>query len=145
MSLTRRALTAAIHPPTLQKRFQWRSTEQSTRFVQENREMVADAKLGLLLGQVVTLGNDRYTVVGLTRGAVDARLRRQTETLRKTPRTAEAYTLAARTLAALPERRKALIFVSSLAVRSITGTAKPARFSSIVSSVVVSSLADRDG
>lgn len=37
-----------------------------------HREMVADGKLGLRLGQVVTLGNDRYTVVGLTRGAVDA-------------------------------------------------------------------------
>jgi putative ABC transport system permease protein len=35
-------------------------------------EMVADRKLGLQLGQRVALGNDRYTVVGLTRGAVDA-------------------------------------------------------------------------
>jgi putative ABC transport system permease protein len=37
-----------------------------------HREMVADGKLGLALGEVVTLGNDRYRVVGLTRGAVDA-------------------------------------------------------------------------
>lgn len=35
-------------------------------------EMVADGKLGLRIGETVTLGTDRYTVVGLTRGAVDA-------------------------------------------------------------------------
>jgi putative ABC transport system permease protein len=35
-------------------------------------EMVADLKLGLRLGETATLGNDRYTVVGVTRGAVDA-------------------------------------------------------------------------
>lgn len=35
-------------------------------------EMVADIKLGLDLGDAVSLGNDRYVVVGLTRGAVDA-------------------------------------------------------------------------
>ncbi|MEJ8836522.1 ABC transporter permease [Ramlibacter sp. AN1133] len=35
-------------------------------------EMVADGKLGLGLGELATLGNDRYRVVGLTRGAVDA-------------------------------------------------------------------------
>jgi putative ABC transport system permease protein len=35
-------------------------------------EMVADAKLGLRVGDAVPLGNDRYTVVGITRGAVDA-------------------------------------------------------------------------
>lgn len=35
-------------------------------------EMVADAKLGLRLGDAVELGNDRYTVVGISRGAVDA-------------------------------------------------------------------------
>lgn len=35
-------------------------------------EMVADAKLGLRVGDAVALGNDRYTVVGITRGAVDA-------------------------------------------------------------------------
>lgn len=35
-------------------------------------EMVADRKLGLRLGQVAVLGNDRYTVVGITQGAVDA-------------------------------------------------------------------------
>ena len=35
-------------------------------------EMVADRKLGLALGERVTLGDDRYTVVGITHGAVDA-------------------------------------------------------------------------
>lgn len=35
-------------------------------------ELVADRKLGLALGQPVVLGNDRYTVVGITRSAVDA-------------------------------------------------------------------------
>jgi len=35
-------------------------------------EMVADRKLGLRLGEEATLGNDRYRVVGLTQGAVDA-------------------------------------------------------------------------
>ncbi|TNF60419.1 MAG: FtsX-like permease family protein [Burkholderiales bacterium] len=35
-------------------------------------EMVADAKLGLRLGSRVSLGGDAYTVVGLTRGAVDS-------------------------------------------------------------------------
>lgn len=35
-------------------------------------EMVADRKLGLRVGQRVTLGNDRYTVVGTMQGAVDA-------------------------------------------------------------------------
>jgi putative ABC transport system permease protein len=35
-------------------------------------EMVADRKLGLRLGQLATLGNDRYVVVGITQGAVDA-------------------------------------------------------------------------
>lgn len=35
-------------------------------------EMVADRKLGLRLGDAVTLGDDRYTVVGLTGGAVDS-------------------------------------------------------------------------
>jgi putative ABC transport system permease protein len=34
--------------------------------------MVADAKLGLRLGERVPLGTDTYTVVGLTRGAVDS-------------------------------------------------------------------------
>jgi len=35
-------------------------------------ELVADRKLGLALGDVVTLGEDRYTVVGVTQGTVDA-------------------------------------------------------------------------
>lgn len=35
-------------------------------------EMVADRKLGLRLGSRVPLGGDTYTVVGLTRGAVDS-------------------------------------------------------------------------
>jgi len=35
-------------------------------------EMVADRKLGLQLGDRVPLGTDRYTVVGLTNGAVDS-------------------------------------------------------------------------
>jgi putative ABC transport system permease protein len=35
-------------------------------------EMVADRKLGLALGEEVALGDDRYTVVGITGGAVDA-------------------------------------------------------------------------
>jgi putative ABC transport system permease protein len=35
-------------------------------------EMLADEKLGLALGQQVTLGTHAYTVVGVTRGAVDA-------------------------------------------------------------------------
>jgi putative ABC transport system permease protein len=35
-------------------------------------ELVADRKLGLRLGDRVVLGNDRYTVVGLTAGAVDS-------------------------------------------------------------------------
>jgi putative ABC transport system permease protein len=35
-------------------------------------EMVADRKLGLALGQQVAFGEDRYTVVGITAGAVDA-------------------------------------------------------------------------
>ncbi|NWG76047.1 MAG: ABC transporter permease [Rubrivivax sp.] len=35
-------------------------------------EMVADRKLGLALGETVQLGDDRYTVVGITGGAVDA-------------------------------------------------------------------------
>jgi len=35
-------------------------------------EMVADRKLGLQLGDLATLGQDRYRVVGLTQGAVDA-------------------------------------------------------------------------
>jgi putative ABC transport system permease protein len=35
-------------------------------------EMVADRKLGLRLGEQVALGSDRYTVVGLTAGAVDS-------------------------------------------------------------------------
>ncbi|MCU0814180.1 MAG: ABC transporter permease [Burkholderiaceae bacterium] len=35
-------------------------------------EMVADRKLGLALGESVVLGDDRYTVVGITGGAVDA-------------------------------------------------------------------------
>ncbi len=35
-------------------------------------EMVADRKLGLRLGDRLVLGNDRYTVVGLTAGAVDS-------------------------------------------------------------------------
>jgi putative ABC transport system permease protein len=35
-------------------------------------EMVADRKLGLRLGDVVPLGTDRFTVVGLTAGAVDS-------------------------------------------------------------------------
>jgi putative ABC transport system permease protein len=35
-------------------------------------EMVADRKLGLQLGDVAPLGQDRYRVVGLTQGAVDA-------------------------------------------------------------------------
>ncbi|CAD5373903.1 MacB_PCD domain-containing protein [Rubrivivax sp. A210] len=35
-------------------------------------ELVADAKLGLRLGERVDLGSDAYTVVGLTQGAVDA-------------------------------------------------------------------------
>lgn len=37
-----------------------------------HREMVADRKLGLRVGQWATLGNDRYLVVGATQGAVDA-------------------------------------------------------------------------
>lgn len=36
------------------------------------REMVADRKLGLALGAEVTLAGDRYSVVGVTAGAVDA-------------------------------------------------------------------------
>ncbi|WP_119354271.1 ABC transporter permease [Azohydromonas sediminis] len=35
-------------------------------------EMVADRKLGLALGETVVLGDDRYIVVGITGGAVDA-------------------------------------------------------------------------
>lgn len=35
-------------------------------------EMVADRKLGLRIGDQVPLGSDRYLVVGLTQGAVDA-------------------------------------------------------------------------
>ena len=35
-------------------------------------EMVVDEKLGLRLGEVAVLGADRYTVVGVMRGAVDA-------------------------------------------------------------------------
>jgi putative ABC transport system permease protein len=35
-------------------------------------EMVADAKLGLALGERVALGRNEYTVVGLMRGAVDS-------------------------------------------------------------------------
>lgn len=35
-------------------------------------EMVADRKLGLQLGERVPLGNDVYSVVGLTQGAVDS-------------------------------------------------------------------------
>lgn len=35
-------------------------------------ELVADRKLGLKLGERVALGADRYTVVGLTSGAVDS-------------------------------------------------------------------------
>jgi putative ABC transport system permease protein len=35
-------------------------------------EMVADQKLGLQLGDKVPLGSDQYTVVGITRGAVDS-------------------------------------------------------------------------
>lgn len=35
-------------------------------------ELVADRKLGLQLGERVTLGNDDYTVVGITQSAVDA-------------------------------------------------------------------------
>ncbi|WP_338416414.1 ABC transporter permease [uncultured Sphaerotilus sp.] len=35
-------------------------------------EMVVDRKLGLQLGDHVPLGTDRYTVVGVTRGAVDS-------------------------------------------------------------------------
>lgn len=37
-----------------------------------HREMVADRKLGLRLGGTAVLGNDRYKVVGITQGAVDA-------------------------------------------------------------------------
>lgn len=37
-----------------------------------HREMVADRQLGLRLGQLATLGQDPYLVVGLTQGAVDA-------------------------------------------------------------------------
>jgi putative ABC transport system permease protein len=36
------------------------------------REMVADRKLGLAVGDTVPLAGDRYTVVGVTAGAVDA-------------------------------------------------------------------------
>lgn len=39
---------------------------------QAHYEMVADGKLGLKLGQLVHLGVHDYTVVGLTRGAVDS-------------------------------------------------------------------------
>jgi putative ABC transport system permease protein len=35
-------------------------------------EMVADQKLGLVLGDIVPLGDERYTVVGVTGGAVDS-------------------------------------------------------------------------
>ncbi len=35
-------------------------------------EMLADRKLGVRLGESVALGDDRYTVVGITGGAVDA-------------------------------------------------------------------------
>jgi putative ABC transport system permease protein len=35
-------------------------------------EMVADRKLGLRIGELVPLGTERYLVVGLTQGAVDA-------------------------------------------------------------------------
>jgi len=35
-------------------------------------EMVADGKLGLRLGELATLGTDRYRVVGIMQGAVDA-------------------------------------------------------------------------
>ena len=35
-------------------------------------ELVADRKLGLRIGEMVPLGTDRYLVVGLTHGAVDA-------------------------------------------------------------------------
>jgi putative ABC transport system permease protein len=35
-------------------------------------EMMADRKLGVRIGDVLPLGDDRYTVVGLTGGAVDA-------------------------------------------------------------------------
>lgn len=35
-------------------------------------EMVADSKLGLRLGELATLGTDRYRVVGIMQGAVDA-------------------------------------------------------------------------
>jgi putative ABC transport system permease protein len=34
-------------------------------------ELVADLKIGLAIGQSVRLGNDTFTVVGLTKGAVD--------------------------------------------------------------------------
>lgn len=37
-----------------------------------HREMVADRKFGLRLGEEAVLGKDRYRVVGLTQGAVDA-------------------------------------------------------------------------
>ena len=37
-----------------------------------HHEMLADRKLGVRLGDVLPLGDDRYTVVGLTGGAVDA-------------------------------------------------------------------------
>jgi len=36
------AMSVSIEAAELLELFQWRSTEQSTRFVQENREMVAD-------------------------------------------------------------------------------------------------------
>jgi putative ABC transport system permease protein len=37
-----------------------------------HHEAVVDAKLGVALGEAVTLGDREYTVVGLTRGAVDS-------------------------------------------------------------------------
>ena len=45
---------------------------QGRRIEAAHWEMVADRKLGLALGDTVALGDDRYRVVGITGGAVDA-------------------------------------------------------------------------
>ncbi|MBM3881320.1 MAG: ABC transporter permease [Verrucomicrobia bacterium] len=49
---------------------EWIQLLAGRRLAQAHYEMIADASLGLGLGEVLRLGKDNYTVVGLTRGMV---------------------------------------------------------------------------
>ena len=51
---------------------EWLRLVSGRRLAQSHFELIADKSLGLALGEVLPLGHDRYTVVGLTTGMVSS-------------------------------------------------------------------------